>query len=184
MTSAEVSFAEFSRGNPCAGCPAPCCRLQLIPHKTPSTFMDLDFVRYMLLFPHTEAVVTISGEWHIAKRENCRAFEATTCTCKNHDTPQKPRTCMMFNPYNCWYKKNFVPERPPEVYRLNLTRFEVWVNEIGFAEDGRIILAPSFERSQEILRDMPIESYFGLRNSEALPPDPRLAATQPAPRSE
>ena len=180
MVSADLNFAQFGQRNPCVGCPAPCCRLQLIPHKTPSTFMDIDFVHYMLLFPRTEMAVTRNGDWFIVQWETCREFEADTFACKVHNTSQKPRTCTMYNPYNCWYKKSFVSHRPSEVYRLDLARFGVWVNEIHFAGDGRITLAPNFERSQEMFREMPIETRFELLTDEEMASDFRVVAAQQA----
>ncbi len=174
MVTDELNFAEFSQKNPCFGCPAPCCRLQLIPYKTPSTFMDLDFVHYMLLFPHTEVVISLNGDWNILKWEDCRAFEASTLTCRVHNTPEKPRTCVMYNPYNCWYKKSFVLNGPPQVYRLDLARFEVWVTDVKFSGDGKIVSGPNFERSQEILKDMPIEPHVEPPARDSLASDPRL----------
>lgn len=141
--------------------------------------MDLDHMRYMVLFPKTELVVTVNGDWSVVKWENCREFETSTCTCKVHNTPAKPRTCATFNGHNCWYKKNFATERPSEIYRLDLARFDVWVNEIRFDEQGRIALAPSFEVSQEILKDMPIEPTFQLMVDTTLEGDARLVDVEP-----
>lgn len=174
MTPAELDFKEFSHRNPCASCPAPCCRLQLIPYRTPTTFMDIDFVHYMLLFPRTEIVVTRGGEWNIVKWENCGEFDADSLICKMHGTPGKPRTCAMYNPYNCWYKKAFVLDGSPEMYRLDLARFEAWLNDIHFAEDGKISSAPNFERSLEILKDIPIEPCLRPLPVDTLASDPRL----------
>jgi hypothetical protein len=148
--------------------------VQLVSYRTPKTFMDMDHVRYLLLFPHTEMVVTLNGDWYILKWENCHEFESSACTCKLHNTPAKPRTCTTFNAYNCWYKKNFVTEQPPEIYRLNLDRFDIWVNEILFDEQGRIVSAPNFEESQAILNTLPIEPSFQLMTGPALVGDIRL----------
>jgi hypothetical protein len=169
----ELTFEEFSQKNPCIGCPAPCCQMQLIPHRTPATFMDIDFLRYMLLFPHTEVVVTLNGEWSILKWEQCSEFEDSSHTCKLHNTSDKPRTCVMYNPYNCWYKRAFVLNDSHQVYRLDLTRFNLWVTELQFSEDGKIISAPNFERSLEILKDIPIEPYLEALTTDAVESDPR-----------
>jgi hypothetical protein len=153
----EMSFTEFNEKNPCTGCPAPCCQMQLIPFKVPATFMDIDYLRYMLLFPRTEFSVTLTGEWSIIKWEDCREFDAGTHTCKLHNTAAKPRICAMYNPYNCWYKKSFVLNDVQQVYRMDLERFNTWVDELKFAPDGKITQAPDFERSVEVLKDIPIE---------------------------
>jgi hypothetical protein len=132
----------------------------------------------MLLFPRTEMVVTLTGDtvaWAIIKWEDCSAFEASTCTCKLHHTSDKPRMCRSYDAYNCWYKRCFVLEQSPESYRMDMTRFKVWVNEIQFAEDGSIVWAPDFENSWEMLKDMPIEPRFQLLTGTALAADSRLA---------
>lgn len=174
MTTFPLSFTEFNQRNPCAGCPAPCCRMQLIPFKAPVTFMDIDFIRYLLLFRNTEMAVSTAGEWSIVKWEECSALDVDTCLCRLHNTPQKPHTCTQFNPYNCWYKNNFVLEGSQDVYRLDLKRFDVWVKEVQFAEDGRIIAGPDFERSMEILQEMPIERHFVPLSESVLTSDPRF----------
>jgi len=172
----ESNFTEFSERNPCVGCPAPCCQMQLIPFKTPMTFMDIDFLHYMLLFPKTEVVVALNGEWSIIRWEACREFDTSTNTCKLHNTTAKPQTCAMYNPYNCWYKRSFVLNGSHQIYRMNLARFEVWVNEIQFAEDGQIVKAPDFERSLAILKDMPIEPRLEAMTADVLASDARLVA--------
>ena len=174
MATADLNFVQFSQRNPCAGCPAPCCQLQLIPYKRPMTFMDIDFLRYMLLFPHTEVVVTLNGEWSIIKWENCRAFEDSTHACQLHNTSGKPHTCTMYNPYNCWYKRSFVLDYSQEVCRLDLVRFEAWLSEIHFAEDSKIISMPNFERSLEIVKGMPIEPNIKPLSMDTSASDPRL----------
>lgn len=172
----ELTFSQLNQRNPCFACPAPCCRMQLIPHKTPTTFMDMDFLRYMLLFPGTEVVVTTSGEWKIIRWQDCSALEAETITCRMHNTSAKPRTCAMYNPYNCWYKRSFVTDGSAEVYRMDLARFEVWVHEIQFGEDGQITSVPNFERSLKVLKDMPMEPSFHRTRGETLRSDPRAIA--------
>jgi hypothetical protein len=146
--------------------------MQLIPHRTPVTFMDIDFLRYMLLFPDTEVVVTLNGEWSILKWEQCVEFDVSTHTCKLHNTADKPRTCSMYNPYNCWYKKAFVLNDSNQVYRLDLARFNLWVAELQFAEDGKINSAPDFERSLEILKDTAIEPRVELQSRLSIESDP------------
>lgn len=165
MPEGESTFAQMGQENPCVGCPAPCCRMQLIPYKRPETFMDMDHVHYMLLFPNTEVVVTATGDWFVLEWQECREFEASTCACRVHHSTVQPRICFYYNAYDCWYKKNFVGELPPQIYRLNLSRFEIWVNEILFDDKGKIVSAPCFEKSQEILKATPIEPTFQFQAS-------------------
>ena len=155
-----MSFIQYGSGNPCHGCPAPCCRMQLIPYKTPEGFMDIDHARYLLLFPATEMVVTNKGEWYVLKWSTCREFDESSCACGIHGTNEQPRICFAYNAYNCWYKRNFVTDQPPELYRLDLARFDVWVNEILFDDAGKIARAPNFEAAQALLRDLPLSPTF------------------------
>jgi len=167
-----LSFAELNEGNPCVGCPAPCCRIQLFPLDVPRTFSDLDYIRYMLLFPGTEFVVSTTGEWSMLKWADCRELELGSCTCKVHGTPAQPRICVQYNAYNCWYQRNFVTTQPLDLYRLDRHRFEVWIKSLGFDADRRIVSAPTFEESVAILAEVPIEPALAL--------DPRLTKGEPA----
>ena len=80
MTAITLGFSEYTQRNPCAGCPAPCCRIQLVSYKLPATFTDVDHIRYMLQFPHTEIVSTVDGLWYVLKWETCTLFASDTCT--------------------------------------------------------------------------------------------------------
>ena len=71
---------------------------------------------------------------------------------------------------------HFVLNGSNQVYRMDLARFEVWVNEIQFAEDGQIVTAPDFERSLAILKDMPIEPRLEPMTDDVLASDARLVA--------
>jgi hypothetical protein len=176
MTPITLGFSEFTQRNPCAGCPAPCCRIQLVSYKVPATFADVDHIRYMLQFPHTEIVSTADGLWWVLKWETCMLFAAGTCTCTVHNTPAKPMVCTNYNAFDCWYKKNFVTEQPPNIYRLSLARFDVWVRSIRFDEDGRIVEAPSFEQSQLLVQGIPIEPMLYMLPGETLAGDIRAAS--------
>ena len=162
MTSNLFSFTDYSQSNPCFGCPAPCCRMQLIPCKVPASFYDLDYLRYMLLFPDTEAIIKQDGSWNLIKWVTCRAFEALSLKCSLHNTPDKPQICRLYDAHNCWYKRNFVQVSSEELYRLNLARFEVWIQEVQIDANGTIVSAPEFNRALELLKDIPIEPSFAL----------------------
>lgn len=155
-----LSFEQLTSTNPCDGCPAPCCRMLLTPTGVPSTFIELDFVRYALLFPGTEYLVTAGGDWWQVRWQQCSAFEAEGARCRLHGTPEKPRTCTEFSAHNCWYKRTFASAAAEDSYRLDRARFEAWVAEIRFDELGAIVSAPSFERSLELLQGRPIEPTY------------------------
>lgn len=181
MDGERTTFHRMLQENPCDGCPAPCCRVHLSPCKVPETFMDLDFVRYSLLFPGTECLVGSDGRWSLLRWQTCQAFAESSCTCTLHGTPQKPRICVTFNPHACWYKRNFTTDSPPDLYRLNLARFEAWVEEIEIDAAGRIAAVPTFERSQELLGSIPLERFLALDSRLV---KPKVPTEPPAPPSE
>ncbi len=177
MTPITLGFDEFTQRNPCAGCPAPCCRSQLVSYKVPATFAEVDHIGYMLQFPHTEIISTLDGLWYVLKWETCSLFAPGTCTCSVHNTPAKPMVCVNYSAFDCWYKRNFVTEQPPNIYRLNRARFDVWVRSIRFDEDGRIVEAPNFEQAQSLVQGIPIEPVLHMLPVATLSADIR-AATQ------
>ncbi|AIK95631.1 hypothetical protein [Candidatus Odyssella acanthamoebae] len=153
------TFDDLTKSNPCEGCPAPCCRMQILPCLPPQTLMNLDHMRFSLLFPNTEITISITGEFSLVKWATCQLFDTDSCLCGVHNTPKKPLTCVHFNPHGCWYKRNFVTEDAPDICRLDLKRFERWVQEIEF-ENDRVISAPTFQETQEMIRAIRIQPTF------------------------
>lgn len=182
MPETTLHLVEPGQQNPCIGCPAPCCRMQLIPYKTPVSAADIDHVRYLLLFPGTEMAVAATGEWFVLKWQDCRELDSDTCVCRVHHTLAQPRICYVYSAQNCWYKRNFVAaEIPPDLYRLDLARFKIWVETLLFDQQGALVQAPCFEDAQAILRDLPIAPMFEPLSIEALERDLLLRAGAPAP---
>ena len=175
MTTITLGFDEYKQRNPCAGCPAPCCLIQMLRYKAPANYADVDHIRYMLQFPHTEIAIALEGDWYVVKWETCSQFESSTCTCRVHNTPAKPLICTQYNAYDCWYKKNFVTDHPAGIYRLNMARFDVWVKAIRFDADGRIVDAPAFDQAQALVAPVPIEPQLRTSPPESLASDIRLA---------
>jgi hypothetical protein len=160
MTSSELSFQDYMRKNPCSGCPAPCCRMQVSPYTAPTNFMQVDHIKYLLHFSGTEVLVTRSGDWHIVRWGECCEFNMQDLTCKLHNTPEKPKICARYDPHECWYKRIFVTNEPPEAFRLNLARFNEWVKGIRFDDQGKITNIPDFELSLEIFKTIPLETTY------------------------
>jgi hypothetical protein len=173
--SSDLNFQDFNQRNPCSGCPAPCCRVLVSTYPVPTTFMQLDYLKYALHFPGAEILVTRTGDWSIIKWGNCCEFEERTLTCKLHNTPEKPRTCVAYNPHNCWYKRIFVLNDEPEAYRLNLARFNEWIRDIRFNEDGKMTASPDFDKSLELLKTIPVEPSFKLLSDAETAADIRQA---------
>ena len=146
------TFDEFEENYPCTKCTAPCCKNLIIPYKTPNSWMDLDFINYLLNFPNINVTVSKKGEWCILIQQDCQHFDPVAQECKVHNTAEQPKTCTYFNPYQCNYKLNLDDTEPQSIYILDRIKFDHWVQHIGFDTYGRIANAPSFEKAVEILR--------------------------------
>src|SRR5262245_19459783 len=139
------NFFERAEANPCTGCSAPCCRMLLIPHPTPSTYMDLDYIRYMVGFQSVKMILTTDGHWQVIIEQNCRLLDQKTNLCTVHGTPKKPKTCVFFNPYQCWYKRNFTTVNPPDIIRIDLEVIEIILAHVRFDDEGTITELPTYE---------------------------------------
>lgn len=120
------------------------------PHRRPQTFLDVDYMRYMLNFPNIEILIDSDGEWSVAVLQTCRHLDTASKKCKVYGTPRRPRICNSYSADQCWYHRNFVSSRPPELVRLDSERFEAMLRFLGFDDLGRIVQAPSWEQLREI----------------------------------
>ena len=154
MTDSGLTFQEHNERNPCVGCSAPCCQVISIPYKVPATFMDFDYVRYLLNFPRLEIAVARAGEWSILLREICSHFDQQARACQVHGTAEQPMTCRYYNPHQCWYKPNLASAEPQSIYILTRETFPHWLQQVRFAEQGEVISIPDFEASRQLLRDI------------------------------
>jgi hypothetical protein len=144
-------FSEMAEANQCEGCSAPCCRIVLTPHPTPQTFSDLDYIRYLLGFPGTELIVNRDGTWQQLSHRTCGLLDVAESRCTVHDTPRKPKVCVFFDPYRCWYKRNFTVARPPDIVRLDLSRFETMLTACALDGNGQLVRAPSWEELRDLV---------------------------------
>jgi len=151
------SFHSITEENPCSGCSAPCCRILLTPHPTPNSFSDLDYIRYVLAFPGTEMVVYPDGRWQLASHKQCSLLDNATSLCTVHGTPRKPKVCVHFDPYRCWYKRNFTTDDAPDIVRLNAGGFERVLEVCAFDDDGVLQASPTWEQLRELAHASPVE---------------------------
>lgn len=149
----ERNFEQLKLANPCHNCEAPCCKMLLIPYPTPNTFMDLDYVKYMLGFPGINMILYKNGTWQVQVEQNCRHLNLENNLCDLHGTPHKPKTCSFFNPYNCFYKHNFIGDNPRSIIKIDANSFEILINQIQFDELGKIISIPAQEVIERIVRE-------------------------------
>jgi len=145
------NFLAVAEENVCADCSAPCCQVLLVPHPTPTTFMDLDYIRYMVGFHGVHMVLNSDGRWQLLIEQACRLLDRETNLCTVHGTPRQPKTCVFFNPYRCWYRRNFdKTERPPELIRIDGDKLEAILPHVRFDEDGNILEIPAWESIREL----------------------------------
>lgn len=150
--SVPSNFEELKLGNPCQNCEAPCCKMLLIPYQTPNTFMELDYIKYMLGFPGINMILHKNGTWQVQVEQTCTHLNLENNRCTLHDTPDKPKTCVFFNPYNCFYKHNFTGDHLRSVIKINAKAFEIIINQIEFDELGKIVSIPSQDVIEQIVR--------------------------------
>lgn len=121
------NFFEKAEEQPCQECHAHCCRMLLIPHPTPTTFMDLDYIRYMIGFQNVGVILNSNGQWQVFVEEDCQLLDQEANLCTVHNTSKKPKTCVFFNPH------------------LDMEAMEIILPHVRFDGDGNIIEIPKWE---------------------------------------
>jgi len=110
----------------------------LIGVSTPKTFSDVDYFKFMLGFPGMSVIVQNDGQWKLKIKKTCRHLDTKTNLCTLQDTQKKPKTCVNFNPFQCFYKKCATDEPGKEFIEMNLEDLEIYLEKISFDEDGNI----------------------------------------------
>lgn len=161
----DNSFVKIGQEHPCSGCPAPCCITHLDSNKPIRSYMDLDWMRYTLNFPDYEFLFYPSGEITLLRWVNCGNFDSEKTSCKVHNSLAQPRTCFYYNPWNCWYKRNFVTPEAPDIVRVNMARFEVWSGEVELDENRIVSRVPTYERLRAIAQQLPITPVLTMNSN-------------------
>ena len=55
------SYDDLANQSRCTGCSAACCRMVLFPVARPQTFLDVDYIRFLLGFPSLEIQQAAEG---------------------------------------------------------------------------------------------------------------------------
>lgn len=155
------SWEMLANSHPCNGCVAPCCRILMLPHKRPETWLDFDYIRYVLGFRHLEVFIDTDGDWHIAVIESCQHLDEETSTCTVFGTNRRPRVCSNYPPDDCWYQRGFTGIMPRKVVRLDLAAFEEMLPLLVFDGDGRLVRAPGWDALCALSVDRPIDQPVG-----------------------
>lgn len=151
------NYIQIGQKNPCVGCPAPCCNLHLMGSKSVENYMDLDWLRYSLGFDDYELLLNMDGSLNLVRWARCGHYDPQGMRCKVYRTPEQPHTCAYYNPWNCWYKRNFTSPESHDVIRLNAERFETFLAEVMLDDNRRIVSRPTFERVRGLVSGIPLE---------------------------
>ena len=164
----RLSFAQALE-SPCDSCrTAPCCTYLPLAQFRVASLMDLDQARYLINFDHIQLTLSASGDWNAYYVYPCRFLNRENFRCTVHDTPQQPRTCVNYNPYQCLYKRVFTTSQGADIVRLDHQRVEFVASQVVFDEHRKIVSLPPWEALIEGCRQLP-----------ALPPPEPTA--EPAP---
>jgi hypothetical protein len=117
----------------------------LINHTAPGTFMEMDYIRFMLGFPTIKMILRSDGVWQVKVEQVCGFFDQSKNFCTVHATSQQPRTCSYYNPHHCWYKRNYTKDEFYDLVEMDLAQFDVLLRYVKFDEDGKIVEIPTWE---------------------------------------
>lgn len=175
MTEAPVAFLgrnlpDRVASNPCEGCSAPCCRMQTFSVAPPNGFKALDHIRYLLGFPSTEVILNADGSWQALVWNACRFLEGAQCGV--HGTPRKPQTCVFYNPYECWYKRNFHESvvTPPDLIRFDPEAFERLLATVTLDDNDALTALPSWDDLRALAAGPPAPATSRSTTSETASP--------------
>ena len=108
------------------------------------TFMDLDYIKYMLGFPGVKMVLYPNGTWQIKLEQNCR-FLTVDNLCDIHKSEDQPKTCSFYNPYNCFYKRNFSEDGSREILQIDRDIFQSILEIIQLDDQQNIVAIPTWD---------------------------------------
>jgi len=114
--------------------------------------MDLDFLSYAVMLGDVELVIAEDGSWRIATWGRC-VHLTDDARCGVHGTDAKPKTCVFFNPYQCWYKRNFEgdPADAPDVVRLDRHSFSRLLERVVVDDDGSLAEVPTWKELRALV---------------------------------
>ena len=161
---------EQALESPCASCAtSPCCTHLPLHTFQVRTLLELDHARYLLNFDRIELGVSSGGEWSVYYRYPCRFLDRDTFGCRLHATPEQPRICVHYNPYQCWYKRVLTRPVTDDFVRIDRPRFEALLPLYGFDDTGAIVAAPDWATLVATIAGLP------------LAPQPPVAEPPPSP---
>lgn len=125
------------KNNPCLGCEAPCCRSLFFPHPIPSSFMQLDYVRFTLNFPGVEYIVN-PNSWWLVVSTTCDFFNQEELKCELFGKPERPLPCVHLNQWDCGQYKQIISDQTT-MLRLTHENFDSFTENFKFDEFGIVM---------------------------------------------
>lgn len=132
--TAVKSHLDFQ--NPCKDCASYCCRNLMFPQEKPSTYSNLDFLRYTLSFPGIELGIS-DDRWYVIAGTKCRYSGGNRCSI--YENTERPLVCKYYNPMQCIHKSIFGKAKPNGFMRVGYEEFDHLMGTFKFDEDGDII---------------------------------------------
>jgi hypothetical protein len=137
---AHKTMSELMQ-DPCTGCEAPCCRYLYFPLPVPTTFMQVDYIRFSLNFPGTECVVSPLS-WWLVLRADCESLDLESKQCKLFGNAARPLRCAHLNQWDCGQFKRLV-HPDANLHRMDWRGFAELAEQIRFDDSGQIVQLPS-----------------------------------------
>ena len=156
---------------PCVDCATPaCCHCALLYHFEVEDLPALDRARHALQFPGVELGLDAEGGWTVYYRMPCRGLDREPGLCRLHGTAERPRLCLDYDPYDCWYRHTWMKGASDRFFRIDAGRFAYLLPLIGFDNAQRIVRVPSWE---QMLAEMPPIAAPGVTwEPDEVPEDP------------
>jgi len=141
--------------SPCATCQtSPCCSHLPLHTFAVTNLIELDHARYLLNFDRIQLGLSASGDWSVYYVYPCRFLHRDNLSCTVHATPEQPRICAQYNPYNCWYKRTLTKTVSDEFLQIDRPRFEYILSQVQFDELRNVTSVPDWATMVEAMRDM------------------------------
>jgi len=157
------TFAELA--DPCTGCGAWCCSALSFPHKVPTAYSGVDYLRFLLGFPGVEIGVGTAG-WSVIVRTRCRHLVGNRCGI--HGAPERPLVCRYYDAHQCAYRLQFGQPRPDGFVRVRHGELDALLRGFAFDATGTVLRAPGVDEIRaEIERDWRERPTRSVVNREA-----------------
>lgn len=138
--SGEWTHADPPVADPCTGCDAYCCTTLVFPQAAPTSYANLDYLKFCLGFPGVEVGVSDGATWNVMVRTSCRHLEGGRCAV--YGQPERPLLCRYYDETKCTYRIEIGETRPQGFIRLRLEHFDALASAFAFDDAGAVVERP------------------------------------------